>query len=386
MPPHTSLQHAFAQSPAAAALAATGTATARITSGRAAGRRAAQRPFRAAAALAAGAALLASTACGGEEELETLNIDFATYNPLSLVILEHGWLEEELADDGISVEWTQSHGSNRANENLRAGNIHIGSTAGSAALLNRAVGADTQTFLIESQPEWSALVVGPDSEFESVEELEGASIAATPATDPFFFLARTLEAHGLSLDDVEVQALQHADGWQALANGEVDAWAGLDPIMAGAEFDGAELLYRNVDFNTYSVLSAPADFLDDHPDVVQTVVNVYEQARQWAQENPEETAEILAEYAGVELEVAERVLQERVAFDVDPVPGDDLRAAMEASGPLFVENGDVDSQDQVDDALENLLRPEFAENREATSAEGTDGAAEDATITEDDES
>ncbi|TLP99735.1 aliphatic sulfonate ABC transporter substrate-binding protein [Nesterenkonia salmonea] len=336
-------------------------------------------------ATSAAAALLATTACGGDDELDTLNIDFATYNPLSLVILEHGWLEEELEDHDVDVEWTQSHGSNRANENLRAGNIHIGSTAGSAALLNRAVGADTHTILIESQPEWSALVTREGSGIESAEDLEGATVAATLATDPFFFLARTLDEHGLSLDDVEVQSLQHADGRQALDNGDVDAWAGLDPIMASAEVDGAELVYRNIDFNTYSVINATGDFIENHPEIAQVVVNVYEQARQWALENPDETADILAEYAGIDGDVAELVLNERVNFDIDPVPGDDLYAALEPVGPFFVENGDVDSQDAVDDALEDLFWSDFAQDREATEAEGTEDAADEASITEDED-
>ncbi len=234
------------------------------------------------------AALLALSACGDDAdgELDTLNIDFATYNPLSLVILEHGWLEEELEEIGTDVQWIQSHGSNQANEYLRADELHVGSTAGSAALLNRSVGADTHTFYVESQPEWSALVTSEDSDIESVEDLEGASVAATLATDPFFFLARSLDEAGLSLDDIEVQALQHADGRQALENGDVDAWVSLDPIMGDAELGGAELFSREVDFNTYSTVNATGDFLENHPEVAQTVVNVYEQARQWAEENP----------------------------------------------------------------------------------------------------
>lgn len=337
---------------------------------------------------AAAAVTLLATSCGGGEsdgELEVLNIDFATYNPLSLVILEHGWLEEELEELGTEVTWIQSHGSNRANENLRAGNLHVGSTAGSAALLNRSVGADVHTFYIESQPEWAALVARPDSGIESVDDLEGATVAATLATDPFFFLARSLDGAGLSLDEVEVQALQHADGRQAMENGDVDAWAGLDPIMGDAELGGAELIHRDVDFNTYSTVNATADFLEDYPEVAQTVVNVYEQARQWAQENPEETAEILAEHAGIDLEVAELVISERVNFDIDPVPGEDLYAALEPVGPFFVENGDVDSEEQVAEALDSLFWPDYAENAEATDAEGSEDAAEEATIEEDED-
>ncbi|MDZ5077463.1 aliphatic sulfonate ABC transporter substrate-binding protein [Nesterenkonia sp. HG001] len=315
-------------------------------------------------------------------ELATLSIDFATYNPLSLVMMEHGWLEEELADAGTEVEWIQSHGSNDANEKLRAQAIDIGSTAGSAALLARANGTEIHTILVENQPEWAALVTSPDSGISSVEDLDGASVAATLGTDPYFFLVQSLQEAGLEISDVDVQNLQHADGRSALGNGDVDAWAGLDPIMAGAEADGEELFYRNVDFNTYSVINATEPFIEDHPEVAQTVVDVYEQARQWALENPEETAEILAEYGNIDQEVAETVIQERSSFDVDPVPGQAQHDVLEEVGPIFLDTGDVSTQESIDEALESLFHPEFAENREATEAEGAEG---EATIIEDDE-
>lgn len=322
-------------------------------------------------ALAAGCVQGEGPSDSADGELGTLTLDFATYNPLSLVIKEQGWLEEELSDAGTEVEWVQSHGSNDANEKLRAEAIQVGSTAGSAALLARANGAEQKMILIENQPEWSALVAGPDSDIESVEDLEGASVAATLGTDPYFFLVQALQQAGMSVDDVEVQNLQHADGATALSNGDVDAWAGLDPIMAGQEQEGAELFYRNVDFNTYSVINATETFIEEHPDTAQTVVDVYEQARQWAQENPEQTAEILAEYGNIETSVAEQVISERTTFDVDPVPGEAQREVLEEVGPIFLDTGDVSSQEDIDQALETLFHPEFAEEREATDAEGT---------------
>ena len=54
-------------------------------------------------------------AAGGSEwSDDELNIDFATYNPLSLIIKEQGWIEEDLGGD-VAVTWTQSAGSNMAN-------------------------------------------------------------------------------------------------------------------------------------------------------------------------------------------------------------------------------------------------------------------------------
>jgi sulfonate transport system substrate-binding protein len=298
----------------------------------------------------------AAAAEGASVEGQTLNIDFATYNPLSLIIKEQGWLE----DEGLEVTWVQSAGSNKANEALRAGAIDVGSTAGSAALLARSNGSPIKVIDIYSQPEWAAIVAGPGSELESVEELEGKTVAATKGTDPYFFLLQSLEEAGLSADDVTVENLQHADGWAALQNGSVDAWAGLDPIMAGAEEAGASLIYRNVDFNSYGFLNATESFIESKPEVAQAVVDAYERAREWAEENPEETAEILAEVAGLDLAVATKVIDERANLDIDNVPGDAQVAVLEKIGPVFVELGDVASQEQVDEALETLIHDEFA--------------------------
>ena len=296
---------------------------------------------------------------------QTLEIDFATYNPLSLIIKEQGWLEKS----GLDVTWVQSAGSNKANEALRAGAIDVGSTAGSAALLARANGATIRTIEIYSQPEWSAIVVPADSELSSVEDLRGTSIAATRGTDPYFFLLQTLNEAGIKPSEVTVQNVQHADGWTALQAGSVDAWAGLDPIMAGAEQEGARLLYRNVDFNSYGFLNATEEFLANQPEVAQFVVDTYERARAWATANPEETAEILADVAGLSPEVATVVIEQRSNLDVSGIPGQAQLDVLAAIGPVFVELGDVTDQVKVDTALTELLDPSLAENADPARSE-----------------
>jgi sulfonate transport system substrate-binding protein len=313
------------------------------------------------------------TAAAGDAEgwsADTLTLDFATYNPLSLVIKDQGWLEETLGDD-VTVEWVQSAGSNKANEALRAGAVDVGSTAGSAALLARSNGSPIRTIDIYSQPEWAALVVPAGSELTDVADLAGKSVAATKGTDPYFFLLQALDEAGVDPADVEVQNLQHADGKAALENGSVDAWSGLDPLMAASEADaGSTLLYRNVDFNTYGFLNATEDFLAASPDLAQVVVDAYEKARAWAIENPEEVVSILAEVAGIDPAVAETVITERTALDIDPVPGDAQRDVLEVVGPIFVESGDVASQDLIDAALDELLDPTFAEAADPSTIAG----------------
>lgn len=297
----------------------------------------------------------------GEWSTDSLTIDFATYNPLSLVVRDQQLIEKALGES-VTVEWVQSAGSNKSNELLRSGSVDVASTAGSAALLARANGSPIKVIDIYSQPEWSALVVPEGSDVTGPADLAGRPVAATPGTDPYFFLVQALAEAGLSIGDVELQPLQHADGRSALEGGSVDAWSGLDPIMAAAEVEsGGQLVYRNVDFNTYGFLNATEEFIDQHADVAQVVVDAYEEARSWALEHLEETSALLAEVAGIGPEVATTVITERSNLDVYGVPGEDQLAVLEAISPVLADSGDVaGGADAVKDALDSIVHADFA--------------------------
>ncbi|WAB83359.1 aliphatic sulfonate ABC transporter substrate-binding protein [Microcella daejeonensis] len=296
---------------------------------------------------------------GAEWSATELTLDFATYNPLSLIIKEQGWLEAELGDE-VTVNWVQSAGSNKANEALRAGAIDVGSTAGSAALLARSNGSPIQVIDIYTQPNWASILVPAGSDIDSVDDLAGRTVAATKGTDPYFFLLQALAEEGLALEDIQLQNLQHADGKTALETGAVEAWSGLDPLLSTSVYNGsAEIIYDNVDFNSYGFLNATESFIAESPDLAQLVVNAYEKARAWALENPEETAAILAEVAGIEVPIAEATI-ERTVIDIDPVPGQTQRDVLEIIGPIFVESGDVPNQEQIDTALDSLFNDTFA--------------------------
>ena len=105
----------------------------------------------------------------------------------------------------------------------------------------------------------------------------------TRGTDPHIFLVRALLSAGLSEKDIQPVLLQHPDGKTALIRGDVDAWAGLDPMMAQAEVeDGARLFYRNAAANTWGILNVREEFARQHPDLVKRVLAVYEEARKYS--------------------------------------------------------------------------------------------------------
>ncbi|WP_186196188.1 aliphatic sulfonate ABC transporter substrate-binding protein [Burkholderia gladioli] len=312
------------------------------------------------AALAAGVAALASqNATAAPAAPAEIRIDYAYYSPESLVIRHFGWLEDEFKPDHVAIRWLLSLGSNRALEYLNSGATDFGSTAGLAAVLGRANGNPIRAVYVFSRPEWTALVVRKDSPIHTLADLKGRKIAATRGTDPFLFTLRALHTIGLTRDDVELVNLQHPDGRTALANGQVDAWAGLDPHMAAAQVDdGARLLYRNVGFNTYGFLNVREAFASQYPQAVTRVLKVYEKARLWIVAHPDETARIVADESKVSLPVAKLQLQ-RNDFS-DPVPGETQRAALKAAAPVLTEKQLVKPGVDPAKVVDALIDPSFA--------------------------
>ena len=152
---------------------------------------------RAMAAAIAVSALLPGTAFAADA-LKEIHIDWATYNPVSLILKQKGLLEKEFAKDGIGIVWVQSAGSNKALEFLNAGSIDFGSTAGSAALVARINGNPIKSIYVYSRPEWTALVTSKDSKIASVADLKGKRVAVTRGADPHIFLVRALLGAGLT--------------------------------------------------------------------------------------------------------------------------------------------------------------------------------------------
>ena len=246
------------------------------------------------------------------EALKEIHIDWATYNPVSMVLKQNGLLEKEFAKDGIGIVWVQSAGSNKALEFLNAGSIDFGSTAGSAALVARINGNPIKSIYVYSRPEWTALVTTKDSKIATVADLKGKRVAVTRGTDPHIFLVRALLGAGLSEKDITPVLLQHADGKTALIRGDVDAWAGLDPMMAQAEIeDGAKLFYRKADANTWGILNVREQFLKDYPDIVRRVLATYEEARKYSLAHYDELKKTFMSVTKLPENVVDKQLKER---------------------------------------------------------------------------
>ncbi|WP_237352114.1 MULTISPECIES: aliphatic sulfonate ABC transporter substrate-binding protein [unclassified Rhizobium] len=292
-------------------------------------------------------------------DISEIRVDWATYNPVSLILKDEGILEKEFEKDGIKITWVQSAGSNKALEFLNAGSLDFGSTAGAAALIGRVNGNPIKSIYVYSRPEWTALVTRKDTGIAKVEDLKGKSIAVTRGTDPHIFLVRALADAGLTEKDVSLVLLQHADGRLALKRGDVDAWAGLDPIMASAEIeDGDVLFYRKPENNSWGVLNVREEFAAAHPEIVKRVLASYEKARSEALKDPAKLKAALVAATKLPDSVIERQL-ERTNLGYSVI-GDSQRETIEAAG-LALQKADVIKADvDVKQTVSALIDPSYA--------------------------
>jgi sulfonate transport system substrate-binding protein len=288
-----------------------------------------------------------------------IRVDFATYNPVSLVLKERGILDKALARDGVTVRWVQSLGSNKALEFLNAGSLDFGSTAGAAALIGRINGNPIKSVYVYSRPEWTALVTRKDSPVASVADLKGKRVAVTRGTDPHIFLVRSLREAGLTERDVRLVLLQHPDGRTALERGDVDAWAGLDPLMAAAEVEsGAKLFHRNAGANTWGILNVREAFARENPALVRRVLEAYEEARAWALANPAELRALLVGFTKLPEPVVARQL-ERTELTHSTVGQAQIDTILQA-GLALQEAGVLPASADVRAALDALVDRSFA--------------------------
>ena len=138
----------------------------------------------------------------------------------------------------------------------------------------------------------------------------------------------------------------------------MDAWAGLDPMMAQTEIQqGSRLFYRNVNFNSYGVLDVREEFAQQHPEYVKRVLAAYEKARLWAIQNPDEFRHLFGATAKLDDAVVTKVLQ-RTDLSNSAI-GDDQKKVIAASGDVLKQNNVISRSTDVNATVANLIDPQY---------------------------
>ncbi|MGI6878491.1 ABC transporter substrate-binding protein [Microbacterium sp. gxy059] len=315
------------------------------------------RPRRRAAlvSILASAAILAGCAGGGGGAGaaagggELPRVATLTAYPALPSALEEGFFDEAFGTDasGMQVDFVAS-GTDGA-QSVAAGHSDIAIGGFDPAVLVGDTGLRLLA-LSESSPDTHALLVSPDSDIETLDDLDGKKVGGYLATPPSF-LSLLFDREGKSLDDIDYTQVPNDGGLAALTSGALDAWYTFDPFYAQAELqDLATPIVTGEGWylNTVVIITSE-DYLEEHPDEVDAFLRAYIEGTEWVNENPEKAADYLVQETGLTPEAAELTMSRR-DYGVRPIDGE-YREWMDDLGEVYLEVGSITELPDLDQVI-----------------------------------
>lgn len=226
------------------------------------------------------------------------------------IACEKGFIAEELAQSGYDFEVVGFAGADPAvNEALIDKSIDFAVLADFPAITAKAKGVDTSLIAIENSLSNCALAVSPNASYQGIEDLVGKKIAIPKGTYMQGFFVLLIEKKGLSEKDFEIIQMTN-DMESALISGSVDAMLFTSDTINKCVYVNktARIIENTLDYPEYSgqsLLVGRTEYIDKHPQAAEAIVKGLSRAADYALENPEEAAAVLAEAGSSSIEAVE---------------------------------------------------------------------------------
>jgi sulfonate transport system substrate-binding protein len=259
-------------------------------------------------------ALLAAAVSFGvvlEAQADALRIGYQKYGTLVL-LKARGTLEKRLAEQGVDVQWTEFPGGPQLLEGLNVGSIDFGVTGETPPVFAQAAGADLLYVAYEPPaPTSEAILVPKDSPIKSVKDLKGKKVVLNKGSNVHYLLVRALEDAGLKYSDIQTIFLPPADARAAFERGSVDAWVIWDPYQAAAEQQLQARTLRDASgiADNHQFYLATKPYAEQHPKVIETLIEEVRDVGEWAKANPEEVTRQVAPILGLPVDITRTAVQ-----------------------------------------------------------------------------
>ena len=303
--------------------------------------------------LGAAAAAAALTACGGSSAASTAAASAGGID-LSGVTLHiaaasasngHGLVQAAGLDDTpYKVDFTVLQGGNLVMEALAAGQIELG-TGSQIPPLSASQAANGGNFKIIGVRRMHTLdqelIVPAGSDLTEVAQLKGKTVGYVKNTTAHYFLEKMLEEAGLEWTDIDAVPLTTSDGLSAVLTGEVDALASYGNAIRTAKAKGCTTLRSAADIlsGDYYWYATPASIADaaTHAALVDWLGR-YNEAAEWARQNPEEYAAFYADLTGEDKDdVLERFTEEEAQthLSVQPITDETIASEQDIADTFY---------------------------------------------------
>ena len=241
--------------------------------------------------------------CGGSggstggEAVKTVTIASIAYpyqgkqvfNGLNGVVIQQGWLKEQLAEKGVELVFTPvstAVGGPLINEGFSGKRIDFASYGDFPAAIAVAGGVPLKILAPVGQGQDVYIVVRKGLAAKSLADLKGKRIAlhrGRPWELPF---SKLVDSSGLNLSDFKIVNINPSATPAALESGSVDAAVLLSDGLLVEQKGIGRVIWSTrdapADWKMRAELFGRADFVDAHPDLTQLVVDAFVKAAAWS--------------------------------------------------------------------------------------------------------
>lgn len=255
---------------------------------------------------------------------------------------------------------------------MQAGQIDANSQTLNDTLVPVSAGSDQRIVIVNDNSAGNDAII-VDESIQSIEDLEGKTIAAEAGVVDHFLLLQGLESAGMTEDDIDFRNMLTDAAAAAFAGGQVDGVGVFAPFTIQAlEREGSHVLFDSSDYpgTIPDHLAVSGELVEERPEDVQLLVDAWYATLDCIDDFPEETLEVLAEAAetsveeyetfeaGTRLFSAEEALE---AFESEELPTG-LRPMAEQVNDFLV-NTPVEPPLADEPApLDDLFQPQFTED------------------------
>lgn len=236
----------------------------------------------------------------GAKAAQPKEIHIAYQNSSTIILLAKakGLYEEEFAKDGIAVKYDLYLAGPPMIEAFAGGRADFANTGDMPPVSARSGGVDIKIISRAGYtPAGNALLVRPDSAYQSIAELKGKKIAVPIGSSAHHYLILLLKKNGLSAADVSIVNLPATDHQAALETGNVAAAATWEPwasVLENAK-SGKLLADSSSGVKRYvGVFLARNEFARQYPEVTARFLKANEKAAEFIRNHPEEALELIS--------------------------------------------------------------------------------------------
>ena len=291
----------------------------------------------------------AESGAGGETEV----VEVAVLPTSNMAAVHLGVQEGFFADEGLELNMTTVGGGAEMVAGLQAGSfdfvavgyVPLFTAAANGLPLVMISANDVGGATVEE--EWQTVVAGADSDVQSVEDLEGATIGVNALKGVAEATIRaSLQQQDVDDSTVQFVEVPFSEVPAAVANGTVDAAFASEPFITQTLADGG----RIVDTPSYNlgenfpngVWATTRDLVESSPDVVDRFARAIAASIDYATENPDAVREILPTYTALTPELAGEIRLPIFRSELD-------RPQLENLSQLLVDFGVIDEAPNLDE-------------------------------------